>query len=137
MARPGQVLGIVPLSQRWELSPDRAYPVEEVRRGLAQVIAVLEAIPGIHSVTGLADPQEFQKGGWRVWFHIDPAHPHAWDVIRHLTFAVNGYECANHDLAHFGPIWDIDQTLSGGSHARLVWSIWLIARRLDAALFAE
>ncbi|HVS39554.1 MAG TPA: hypothetical protein VMS17_28615, partial [Gemmataceae bacterium] len=123
MAKPRKSLGVTPLSKLWAMSPDRVYPIEEVRCGLAQVVSVLEAIPGVHSVSGLVDHGD-QSGGWQVWFHIDPAHAHAWDVIRHLTFAVNGYDCANDKLAHFGPVWDIDQTFEGGSHARLVWSIW-------------
>jgi hypothetical protein len=99
------------LIKLWERSPDRRYPIEEVRQGLAQVIAVLESIPGVHSVDGWADHRETNEGEWQVHFDIDPAHPLAWDVLRHLNFAVNGYECAN-EFALFRPLWGPSEQLA-------------------------
>jgi hypothetical protein len=125
------ILGIDALGKLWKLSPDRCYPIEEVRRGLAQVIVVLESIPGVHSVEGWADHRESNEGEWQVHFHIDPAHPLAWDVLRHLNFAVNGYECAN-EFAIFRPLWD-----PSGPRANVEWTICPQVKRLDAALFAE
>jgi hypothetical protein len=119
------------MAKLWELSPERDYSREEVQRGLERLCAVLAALPAVHSV--VSDPRPDR---WQVWFHIDPAHPLAWDVLRHLTFAVNGYECAN-EFARFQPVWDIDQRLQGGRRASLVWTIYPEARRLDAELYAE
>jgi hypothetical protein len=131
VADKGGLLGATWSAKLWELSPDRDYSQEEVRRGVERLCAVLGGLPAIHSVAHDPRPER-----WQVWFHIDPAHPLAWDVLRHLTFAVNGYECAN-EFARFQPVWNIEEPLHGGRRASLVWTIYPEVRRLDAALFAE
>ena len=93
-------------------------------------MSVLESIPGVHAVKGWVG-QKTNEGRWQVYFHIDPAHPLAWDVLRHLNFAVNAYDCAN-DFAVFRPVWDPEQR-----PANLQWTIYPTVKRLDAALFAE
>ena len=102
-----------------------------MRRGLERLCAALAALPAVHSVES-----NLRADQWQVWCRIDPAHPLAWDVLRHLTFAVNGYECVN-VFARFQPVWNIDQPLQGGRRASLVWIISPVVRRLDAELYAE
>jgi hypothetical protein len=124
-------LGTVPLGKIWSLSPDRDYTKEEVRCGLDRLSQLLAGLPAVHSVASDPSPDR-----WQVWFHIDPTHALAWDLLRHLTFAVNGYDCGN-ELARFQPVWDIDQPLAGGPLASMVWTIYPEVRRLDAELYAE
>jgi hypothetical protein len=116
----------------WQLSPDRTYPIEEVRRGVAQVIGVLGTVPAVHSVSGDANPEGWpHEEAWQVYFHIDPVHPLAWHVLRHLNFAANAYDCAN-EFALFRPLWDPMEPLGD-----IEWTIYPKVKRLDAALFAE
>jgi len=74
------------------------------------------------------------REGWEVWFHIDPTHPLSWDVLRHLVFAVNGYEFGD-AIASLFPVWDL--TNPAGRRAAMMWSIRPEIKRLDAELFAD